>query len=125
MIDVVKIIEKPTTTRLGIVHVKYYELVLCCEYCIYKEEKLWIRMPEVWLTTEVKKSYVYWMEKDKSAEFQMCVLKKLFDMINLTLDSAKKIRADFFKKRKQVTIKKEKISLSEKKTPSNEARRLM
>lgn len=100
MIDIVKIEMKATSTRLGIVFVKYYDAVISCDICIYKDKNLWIRMPEIWLSKNVKRAFVFWEEKEKSDEFQNKVLKKVFDMIGLTLEKAIEMRKEFFAQRK-------------------------
>jgi len=99
MIDVVKVEIRPSSFRLGIVIVSYYDLVLSCDLCIYKEEKLWIRMPEMWINHNEKKKFVWWQEKNFSDDFQNLVLKKVFDMVGLTLEQAIELRKDFFAKK--------------------------
>jgi hypothetical protein len=102
MIDVLKAEVKVNDTRIGIVDVMYYDLVVYCDICLYKNENLWIRMPEVWLTPERKKRFNSWPQKCKSDHFQNVVLKKVFDMIGLTLEIAIEKRKEFInKKRKQ------------------------
>ncbi len=99
MIDIVEVKIRPSTSRLGIVIVKYYNLVLSCDLCLYKAEKLWIRMPEIWLQNSEKKRIVWWEEKNFSDDFQNLVLKKVFDMVGLTLENAIELRKDFFAKK--------------------------
>lgn len=111
MIEIMKIEMKPTLTRLGLVFVKYYGLVISCDICIYKKEKLWIRMPEVWLTEDVKRGFAFWLDKEESNQFQITVLKKVFDMIGLTLEKAIDMRKQFFKERNKMTTIKKKLTL--------------
>ncbi len=99
MIDVKKIEIRPSSYRLGIVVIKYYDLVISCDLCVYKKEKLWLRMPEIWLSETDKKRFVWWEENSFSEEFQNIVLKKVFDMVGLTLEKAIEMRKDFFAKR--------------------------
>lgn len=104
----------PTSTRIGTVIVKYYNLVLCCDICLYKDQHLWIRMPEMWITKEKKIRFVYWQNEQESKEFQAYVLKKVFDMLDLSVDKAVSFRQVFFRHRKELTNKKTKLTLNEK-----------
>ncbi len=115
MIEVLKIDMKTTKTRLGVVYIKYYNLVVCCDICIYKNENLWLRMPEIWLTPTIKRSFVFWESKQDSKDFQKDVLNKLFDMVGLTLESAMQMRAAFFAKRKEMTNNRKEITFDKKK----------
>ena len=114
MIEVIRFDVEPTYKSLGKVIVRYFDLILYCELCVYKNESLWVRMPEIWLTKKHKKCFVSWVSKDKSDEFQKVILKKLFDMVGFTIQEALRIRKGFFKK-KRMTLKKEKLILAEKK----------
>ena len=114
MIEVIRFDIEPTYKSLAKVIVRYFDLMLYCELCVYKNESLWVRMPEIWTTPKSKKSFVSWVNQDKSDEFQKVILKKLFDMVGFTLSDALRIRKGFFKK-KRMTLKKEKLILSEKK----------
>lgn len=100
MIDVKSAEIAPNKFRIGYVIVMYHDLRLRCEICLYKDIKLWIRMPEIWLNDAIKKRYVFWDETEKSDEFQKIILKKVFDLIGLTVESAIKIRNEYQEKRK-------------------------
>ena len=58
MIEVVKAKLSPNETRIAEAHIKYFGLTLICDICLYKNESLWIRMPELWVTPESKKRFV-------------------------------------------------------------------
>jgi hypothetical protein len=60
-------------------------------------------MPEVWLTPEIKRSYAWWETREESEEFQKIILKKVFDMVGLTLDQAIQMRKDFYSERNKMT----------------------
>ena len=111
MIDVLKVDIKPTNFRMGAILVKYYDSMICCDLCLYKDEKFWVRMPEVWLSKTFKRQFIFWETKEKSDEFQKEVLKKVFDMVPLTLESAIQMRTDFFAERNKMTLNKKKITL--------------
>jgi hypothetical protein len=87
MIEIVKVSIKPTPLRIGWVNVKYHQLVLRCNICVFKEERLFIRMPEVFLKKE-KFSFAFWMTKKDSDTFQREVLKLLKKSIKLDLATA-------------------------------------
>lgn len=112
MIEVLRVDICPTAFRIGSVLVKYYEALICCDLCLYKDDNFWIRMPEIWVNKTTKRQFVFWESKDKSDEFQKEVLKKVFDMIPLTLEGAIQMRKDFFAKRKEMTLNKKKITLT-------------
>lgn len=115
MLDVLSFEMKPTLDRIGVVIVSYYDLVILCDLCVYKDEKLWVRMPELWINKDTKKSFVSWKNKIISDEFQSQILKKVFDMVGITVEKAVKIRKDFFTRRKEMTEMKNKFTLNEKK----------
>lgn len=113
MIEVFNINLSPDWNRLGTLCVRYYDLAFCCQICVYKYEKLYIRMPEIWVNRETKKQFMWWPTKDESVKFQEMVLKKVFDMVGLTLETAVQMKKDFFASQKQMTNKRKEITLSE------------
>ena len=114
MLEILKFEVNPSYSSIGDITIRYYDLMLFCELCVYKDEHLWIRMPEVWVNEKTKKNFNSWISKDTSKEFQKVILKKLFDMVGFTLEEALRIRKDFFKK-KRMTLKIKKHILSKKK----------
>lgn len=114
MLEVLNVEIKVNQCRLGNVYVRYHDLLIACEVCLYKEEKLWIRMPEVWITKEQKKPYVRWVDKKNSDKFQELILSKVFDMVGLTLEDAIKMKNEFNSKRKSLTTGKNKITFDKK-----------
>lgn len=100
MIKVTKVSLKANLTRLGLVVVKYYDLYISCDLCLYKNERFWIRMPEIWDENAKKRTFVFWDEKEKSDEFQKEVLKQIFEMHPLTIEEGAQLRKKFFVTRK-------------------------
>jgi len=116
MLEVLHAEINPTSTRLGIVVIRYYELVVYCEICVYKEQNLWVRMPEIWTTTEFKRRLVYWENQKLSDLYQVIILKKVFDLIGLNLEEGIRIKREFLIKRKELTREKNKLTLNKKNT---------
>lgn len=100
MIDVKSAEIAPNKLRIGFVIVTYYDLRLRCEICLYKDIRLWIRMPEIWLNDSVKKQYVFWDDNEKSDEFQKIILSKVFDLLGLSVEKAVAIKKEHNEKRK-------------------------
>lgn len=95
MMEVLHAEIKPSKTRLGLVKIRYYDLTFFCDICVYRGEKLWLRLPQIWTSQESKSQLVFWEDKKKSDEFQLFVLSKIFDMIGLNLEGGIKIRKAF------------------------------
>lgn len=112
MIEVVNVNIQACAFRMGCVLVKYHELLICCDLCLYKDQNFWIRMPETWVSNKTKRQFVFWDNLEKSDDFQKEVLKKVFDVIPLTLESAIKMRKDFFAEKKKMTLKKKQTTLT-------------
>ncbi len=103
MIEVVSVEKCPTRQSLAKVIIKYYDLTMYCELCMFKDQNLWIRMPEIWRTKTYKQKYVWWGDDKVSSAFQVVVLKKVFDMLDLPLDATMKEVKDFFTIKKELT----------------------
>jgi hypothetical protein len=101
MIEVVEVNMHSYGSRLGVVKVKYYDLVLICDLCLYRKEKLWIRMPEMWTANATKKRFVFWEDKEKSDEFQQTVLLKVKEMVGLTLEDAVELKQSLLDSKKR------------------------
>lgn len=69
---------KADARKLGTILIRYHELEMKCEL-VYnrKDDRMWVRMPEVWLTPEKKVSYCHWPNRTISDKFQKEVLNKL------------------------------------------------
>lgn len=106
MIEVLKVELKPDKIRIGRLKIKYYDLTIFCDLCLYKDEKLWVRMPEMWRNKEEKIHFLFWENPEKSDEFQKVVLNKVFETLGLTVEAAVKMRQDFFLRRKSLTKRK-------------------
>lgn len=112
MIDVLRVDMCPSAYRIASVLTKYHNVLICCDLCLYKDTHFWIRMPEIWISKTTKRQFVFWQTKEISDEFQKEVLKKVFDVIPLTLESALQMRKDFFANKKKMTLKKKQITLT-------------
>src|SRR5690606_32760054 len=114
MLDVIEAKIDPTKTRIGTVVVSYYDLALNCDICVYNTERVWIRLPEWWQSREEKKRLAFWPMRDLSNSFQESIVSKVFNLLNLNLEEAIKIKKAYFKKRKELTSEKNKFILNEK-----------
>lgn len=77
----------PSKRRFANVIVKYGELFIECDLVYYaKGHKLWLRMPEIWLSKDFKHRYVFWEKNESSVQFQEQVIKKLFEKHDVTVD---------------------------------------
>ena len=106
MFEVLDIKEDVTHTRVGTVNVRYYDLIISCDICVYKREKLWVRMPEIWIKKDKKISFNRWISREKSDEFQEIVLKKVFDVVGWDLKKC----IDLMSKKKQLTKPRKKFT---------------
>ncbi len=98
--------------RIAEVLVNYYGLGLYLDICVYKDEKLWVRMPEIWLHRTEKRKFGFWFDKKDSDKCQEVILNKVFDMIGLDLESAMRERKNFFTNKKDLTEGKNNITFS-------------
>lgn len=105
MIQVVKVQIGVNLFRIGTVDVKYYDLIIVCDLCLYKNSHLWVRTPEIWLTKDLKKRFIYFEDRIKSDEFQRFCLDGALEISGLTLQKGIELRREFFKKTKKVTQK--------------------
>ncbi len=75
----------PSKKKIGNVLVQYCDLVMKCELVYHPEDKrVWVRMPEVWLTKKSKFKYCFWPVKEVSDEFQKEVLKQVFEKYKMS-----------------------------------------
>lgn len=114
MIEVLKVDMRTNGVRIGSVMLKYYQAIICCDLCLYKNQNFWIRMPEIWVTKTTKRQFVFWETRELSDAFQKEVLKKVFDVVPLTVEKAIEMRKDFFATRKKMTLNKNKTTLTKK-----------
>ncbi len=101
MLEVLRVIIRPGPRRIACVHVKYHDIILMCDLCIYKNEKLWIRMPEHWATPTLKVSSAHWEDKAISDTFQMMVLDMIKKQMGFDLKAAIKIKQEWLSKKKK------------------------
>jgi|SRR5690606_5172597 len=94
-IELINFQKKILRNKLGILLIKYGDLHIKCDL-VYSPtyEKIWIRMPEVWLTPSYKLHYCCWSTKKKSDEFQKEVLKKLIAKYSLDFPEVKKMHEE-------------------------------
>lgn len=108
MIEISDVVFKANATRVGFLKVKYYDLIIKCDICLYKNEKLWIRMPETWVQDK-KKNYAYWESKEKSNINQEIILKKLSDLMGFSLEIAIELKRKWLASKKSADNNKENI----------------
>lgn len=101
MITIENIDIRPNKLRLATMLIKYYDILIKCDLVLFRKEKLWVRMPEVWITKEHKMRFVEWESKNKSDEFQESLLNKVFEMVGLDLEKAIELSQEFKKKKKK------------------------
>ena|SRR5687768_5132492 len=114
MLEVTEIEIKPSINRLGFLKLKYYELVIKCDICLYKENKLWIRMPEMWIDDR-KKRFVCWESQEISDEKQEIILNKVFDLVGLDLPKAVELKRNWCNSKKNADKNKENTYFTVKK----------
>jgi hypothetical protein len=105
-----------TQRRIGRVTINHEGLIVCCEICVYNDEKLWIRMPEFWPNKQNKIRLAFWESKELSDQKQELILKKVFDMLDLNVEKAVQLRKDFFTTRKELTKQENNSTLQRKNT---------
>ena len=98
----------PTPMRIGWMTVKYYGLVFRCNIMVYKREKIFIRMPEVFLQG-VKYPFAAWSNKKDSDAFQNQMLKYLMEKEALNLEKAVFLKLQGHRKKKKLDKNKKTI----------------
>lgn len=73
-------------------------------------------MPEIWTNDGNKFRLTFWETQELSDERQVFILKKVFDMLDLSLEKAIELRKDFFTTRKELTKEENKLTLQRKNT---------
>lgn len=116
MLEVINAEISVTKKRLGTVLINHEGLIVSCEICVYKDEKLWIRMPEFWTREGNKIQKAWWESKEISDEKQVIILNKVFAMLDLNLEKALELRKNFFTTRKELTKQENKLTLQRKNT---------
>lgn len=112
MLSVLEAKVDPSKTRIGTVVIGYYNLVLQCDLCLYKNEHLYVRLPEWRILPEEKRRLAFFPTKDVSDTFQEKILGMVQDMLEITVDKAIAIKKDYFDRRKELTKQKNKLTLS-------------
>jgi len=92
MIEITHIERFADKLKLASLHVKYHNLTIQCDVCLYKNVRLWVRMPEYWMVGNVKKRLVFWENKNDSNDFQNEVIKQFTEKTGLTLEKAIEIK---------------------------------
>ena len=104
-IEILNMEKKPSKRRLAVVSIKYFSLVIMCDLVYHPKHKTaWIRMPERWLTREIKERFCYWDDKAISDDFQKEVLNKIFDKYSLDLDTVTSWHVEACEKRAKKII---------------------
>lgn len=97
--------------RIAEVLVRHHSLGLYLDVCLYKEEKLLVSIPEIWIHKKQKKKFGFWFNKTDYDECQRIVLNKVFDMLGLDLETAIKEQTSFFDNKKKLTVEKNNVTL--------------
>lgn len=97
--------------RIAEVLVNFHGLGLYLDVCLYKDEKLWVRMPEIWIKRTDKRRFAFWFSREDSDKCQEIILNKVFDMLELNVDKAIAERKRFFDQRKKLTEEENNITL--------------
>lgn len=97
--------------RIAEVLINYHGLGLFLDVCLYKNEKLWVKMPEIWLNKTSKRRFCFWFTKEDSDKCQEIILNKVFDMLELDVEKAIAERQRYFEQRKKLTEEKNNITL--------------
>lgn len=108
MIEISDVVFHVNRMRLGHLKVKYYDLTIKCDLCLYKNQKLWVRMPEIWIGNH-KHNFIYWESKEKSRESQDIILNKVFDLTGFTLEKAIKLKNEWTAIKKKADKNKQNI----------------
>ena len=82
-VEVLDFRQKVRGVNVGTLYVKYHNLLIKCDLCVYKYSQVWVRMPEVWFTKDKKTSFCRWPNQQISDDFQKEVLKKTFAKYDL------------------------------------------
>lgn len=106
MLEIFDVVMKTNDTRLGHLKVRYYDLFVRCDICMYKEEKLYIRFPEYWVIGN-KFRYVYWDGRETSDKYQKIILDKLLELIGLDFDKALELKRKYWSEKKNADNNKE------------------
>ena len=92
MIEILEFKIKKDRTKIGVVKVKYHDLVIRTELVYNKPSgNVWLRMPEMWKDGKNKKSYCSWPRKDISDTFQSIALAKFYKKYDLSPEKIKNI----------------------------------
>ncbi len=90
--EIIDFIICPDLKKIGIIMIKYHQLIIKCDLVYFSRDKrVWIRMPERWVTEEKKAPYCYWETKELSNAFQIEILDKLFSKYEMDLEGVKRI----------------------------------
>ena len=114
MIEILEIKIEPNNMRIGVVSVKYYNLLMLCEICVYKDSHLWVKMPQWWVTTTHRIRFAFWETDEQFSEFQALILAKALEVHGLNFEMGLSIKKKYFEARKQLTKQKNKITLNGK-----------
>lgn len=91
---------KPNIKRIGILFVRYDELILRCELVLFKKQKLWVRMPEIRIKKELNR-FAEWQTKNRSDKFQEKTIKEIEEKFHFNLEKAISVHQNFSEKIKK------------------------
>lgn len=98
--------------KVAQVLVEYHGLGMYLDICLYKKEKLWVRMPEIWINQKTKKRFGFWFDKNRSDACQEIVLRRVNDMLGLDVERAIQELEQFAANTKKLTGIEKNINLS-------------
>jgi len=105
MFELVKVVPMPSRNRLGALHIRYHDMLIMCDLCLYKFEKLYIRLPERWFQDGTKVNFLYMLGEKVNQELQETIIEKIKLTTGLTLERAIEIKKSLFSKKKRVAKK--------------------
>lgn len=103
-VDIQEFKVKITPRSIAQIIVRYGLMQIKCDLVYYKkDDKFWVRMPEVWFNPKRKTRFAWWPTRDVSDLFQVVVLEKLFnDYEKEIFDAVDEMKSKrFFKKKKK------------------------
>lgn len=88
-------------TQVGNLIIKYHDVFIKCRLKVFKKQKLWIVMPELWSSKTEKCRIVFWPTQELSDDFQKKVLDQLAEKFQMNIEKAQKLLAEQTKVKKK------------------------
>jgi hypothetical protein len=102
MIDLLDFKMKITNRYIGRSLLKFNGLIMKCEV-VYsaQNDRVWIRMPEVWFNKDIKTKFCWWESEETSKQFQKDVILQLEKRYNLKSYNFKQLLMDYCDEKKK------------------------